>query len=63
LREESVAALHGVDIIIHAGNIGNAQIIEHLNEIALVKAIRENVDKGVQADSFPGILTIEILWQ
>jgi putative phosphoesterase len=52
LRPEAVAALEGVDLIVHAGDIGNPEIIDELREIAPVHAIRGNVDRGLWADEF-----------
>jgi len=44
LRPEAVAALAGVDHILHAGDIGGEGIIEALEEIAPVTAVRGNTD-------------------
>lgn len=45
LRPEAVAALGAVEHILHAGDIGNAAILDRLGEIAPVTAIRGNVDR------------------
>ncbi|MDA0823869.1 MAG: metallophosphoesterase family protein [Proteobacteria bacterium] len=60
VRAEARERLRGVDLIIHAGDIGSLQVIEQLQEIALVKAIRGNIDKGPWADQFPQDEVIEI---
>ena len=44
LRPEAIEALGGSDLIIHAGDIGHPDILESLNTIAPVTAIRGNVD-------------------
>jgi putative phosphoesterase len=44
LRAEAVEALHGVELILHAGDVGDAAILEVLGGIAPVTAIRGNVD-------------------
>ena len=44
LRPEAVAALAGVDHILHAGDVGNPEILTTLRTIAPVTAIRGNVD-------------------
>ena len=44
LRPEAVAALRGVEHILHAGDVGDVAILEALREIAPVTAIRGNVD-------------------
>src|SRR5437660_10344840 len=45
LRPQAMEALQGSEHIIHAGDIGAADIIPALREIAPVTAIRGNVDK------------------
>ena len=44
LRPEATAALAGVGHILHAGDIGNIEILNALRQIAPVTAIRGNVD-------------------
>ncbi len=44
LRPQAVAALEGVDHILHAGDIGNIEIVAKLRNLAPVTAIRGNVD-------------------
>jgi predicted phosphodiesterase len=39
LRPEAINSLQGVDLILHAGDIGAEEIIDQLGEIAPVKAI------------------------
>lgn len=53
LRPEAVAALKGVDHIIHAGDVGDPAILPQLRAIAPVRAVRGNVDRGAWADSLP----------
>jgi putative phosphoesterase len=53
LRPEAVAALHGSDVIVHAGDIGGPEILEDLRGIAPVTAVRGNVDHGAWALSLP----------
>jgi len=45
LRPEALSALRGSDHIIHAGDIGDAAILEKLAEIAPLTAVRGNVDR------------------
>ena len=45
LRESAVAALNGVDLIIHAGDIDNPGILDRLNQIAPVYAVSGNMDR------------------
>jgi putative phosphoesterase len=44
LRPEAVAALRGVEHILHAGDVGDIAILDALRKIAPVTAIRGNVD-------------------
>jgi putative phosphoesterase len=53
LRPEAVERLAGVDHILHAGDIGSADVIEGLGRIAPVTAIRGNVDRGDWAQAYP----------
>jgi putative phosphoesterase len=46
LRPEAVEALAGVERILHAGDIGTAEILTQLAKIAPVTAVRGNNDKG-----------------
>jgi putative phosphoesterase len=46
LREQAIEALQGADLIVHAGDIGDPEILDKLRAIAPVIAIRGNIDKG-----------------
>jgi uncharacterized protein len=54
LRPEAIEALKGSDFIIHAGDIGNPEVLAGLSRLAPVTAIRGNVDRGPWASSLPG---------
>ncbi len=60
LRPEAVAALASVDLIVHAGDIGSAALLDELGRIAPVLAVRGNNDRGPWAASLPETLTTEI---
>jgi len=60
LRMEALEALEGVDLIVHAGDIGSPQIIEALEELAPVCAIRGNVDRGIWAGEFSDTEIVEV---
>jgi putative phosphoesterase len=53
LRPEAVAALRGVEHILHAGDVGDAFILDQLGQIAPVTAIRGNVDRGGRCGRLP----------
>lgn len=59
LRPEAIAALRGVDSIIHAGDIGDPEILNKLGEIAPVTAVRGNVDRGAWARNIPTTNVLE----
>lgn len=44
LRAEAIAALEGVEAIVHAGDIGKPEVLDALHEIAPVTVVRGNVD-------------------
>jgi putative phosphoesterase len=59
LRPEAVSALHGSDLIIHAGDIGSPEILPALGKIAPVHAIRGNVDTKPWAREIPETALVE----
>jgi uncharacterized protein len=61
LRPEALAALQGVEHIIHAGDIGKPEIISRLAEIAPVTAIRGNIDRADWANAFPDTASVELV--
>jgi hypothetical protein len=60
LRPEALAALRGSDYIIHAGDIGDPQILDRLSAIAPVTAVRGNVDHGAWAQKIPATNVLEV---
>jgi uncharacterized protein len=60
LRPEAVAALQGSDLIIHAGDVGNASVLDGLCDIAPTVAIRGNVDTGPWAMRLPLTDLVEV---
>jgi len=53
LRPEAVVALKDCELIVHAGDVGDPQILERLRAIAPTFAVRGNVDVGTWADALP----------
>jgi uncharacterized protein len=51
VRPEAVDFLRGSDCIVHAGDIGDAQVLEELRRLAPLTAVRGNNDKGPWAKS------------
>ena len=60
LRPEAVEALRGSDRILHAGDVGDAAILEALAQIAPVTAIRGNIDTGAWARTLPETELVEV---
>jgi uncharacterized protein len=60
LRPEAVALLQGSDHIIHAGDIGNADILARLSALAPVTAVRGNNDHGPWADRLADTELVEL---
>jgi len=60
LRAEALEALAGSELIIHAGDVGDAGILERLGEIAPVVAVRGNTDWGPLGDSLPLSEVVEV---
>jgi putative phosphoesterase len=53
LRPEVLPAFKGVGLILHAGDIGTPDVLEHLRRLAPVVAVRGNNDKGEWANRIP----------
>jgi putative phosphoesterase len=60
LRPQAVAALTGVDLIIHAGDIGKPAVLVELKKLAPLAAIRGNNDTGDWAARIPDARTIRV---
>jgi putative phosphoesterase len=60
LRPEAVAALRGVEHILHAGDVGDSAILGALREIAPVTAIRGNVDVSGACAKLPATDVVEL---
>ena len=53
VRPEALAALRGVEHILHAGDIGGAAVLEALGSIAPVTAVRGNNDSDAWGRTLP----------
>ncbi len=60
LRPEVLPALAGVDRILHAGDVGNPEILDRLREVAPVTAIRGNIDRSGPCAELPSTEAIEL---
>jgi len=60
LRPEAIEAMEGSDMIIHAGDVGDLGVLETLNRIAPVVAVRGNTDNSNFGRSLPFKETVQI---
>ena len=60
LRPEALAALRGSEQILHAGDIGGADVLDALRALAPVVAVRGNNDRGAWADALAETQTVDI---
>lgn len=59
LRPQAEHALQGVEMIIHAGDVGDPEILASLKQIAPVFAVRGNVDTGKWVQELPATTVVE----
>jgi len=60
VRPEALVALAGVDRIVHAGDVGSADVLARLGKIAPVSAVRGNHDRGPWAEALPLTDVVEL---
>jgi len=60
LLPAAIKALHGVDLIIHAGDIGNTGIMDELKSMAPVVAVRGNMDMSEDLMELPETEAIQV---
>ena len=60
VRPQALEALKDVDMILHAGDIGSQDVLDTLNAIAPVVAVRGNNDKADWARSLPDWEVVEV---
>jgi len=60
LRPQAFSALQGSELIIHAGDIGKPAVLDGLEAICPVIAIRGNVDRDAWADAYPEQRRVEV---
>ena len=53
LRPQALEALRGSELILHAGDVGKPEILTALRKLALVIAVRGNVDQADWAKALP----------
>ncbi|MGP0091260.1 MAG: metallophosphoesterase family protein [Xanthobacteraceae bacterium] len=60
LRPETLGALRGSDIIIHAGDVGDPAVIEGLRGLAPTSIVRGNIDTQSWAAALPMTARVEV---
>ena len=55
LRPEVLVAFKGVDLILHAGDIGGPEVLDGLRTLAPTVAVRGNNDRGDWASNVPEV--------
>ena len=60
LRPQALAALRGSDLIIHAGDVGQPELLEPLRALAPLHVVRGNVDHGAWAARLPMTERVEV---
>ncbi len=60
VRPEALAALRGVDAIVHAGDVGGPHVLDALAALAPVTAVRGNNDRGAWAARLPATAAVEV---
>ena len=60
LRPEALAALRGVDHLVHAGDIGDPEVLVRLRAVARLTAVRGNNDRGAWAKALPDTVAVTL---
>jgi len=60
LRREAVRALTGCDLIVHAGDIGSAAVLQELEQLAPVHAVRGNMDRQSFSAHLPETRAVQV---
>jgi putative phosphoesterase len=60
VRPAALDALRGSELIVHAGDVGHAHVLDELRAIAPTIAVRGNVDTGTWAEVLPVTDVVEV---
>jgi putative phosphoesterase len=63
MRLEALEVLEGSDVILHAGDVGRDEVLDALEALAPVVAIRGNIDKKGRAANLPDVQDLEFFGQ
>ena len=59
MRPQALDALRGSDLIIHAGDVGQPDVLEPLRALAPLHVVRGNVDRGAWAARLPATAHVD----
>lgn len=60
LRPEVLPAIAGAEHVLHAGDVGDIEILDALRRVAPVTAIRGNIDRRGPCAQLPAVETLEL---
>lgn len=60
LRPAVIRAFQGVEVILHAGDVGDPAVLRELARVAPVHAVRGNMDKGALFEQLPSTHLLEM---
>jgi len=60
VRPEALVALRGCELVLHAGDVGDPQVLEELGRLARVVAVRGNNDRGTWAEGLPETEEVQV---
>jgi len=60
VRPEALSALRGSDLVLHAGDIGKPDVLQVLESVSSLVAIRGNIDRGAWASHLPDETVVEV---
>jgi putative phosphoesterase len=60
VRLEALQALQGVELILHAGDVGKPEVLTELRTIAPVYPVRGNMDREDWARNLPKTATVDV---
>jgi putative phosphoesterase len=60
IRPQAIDALRGCDLLIHAGDIGDPDVLERLRALAPLTVVRGNIDNDAWATRIPPTEVVEV---
>jgi putative phosphoesterase len=60
IRSQALDALRGADLLIHAGDIGDPEVLENLRALAPLSVVRGNIDRDAWATRIPTTEVVQV---